>query len=119
MHRRTSKTTTAGWLTDLSPLTSSRISPSECDVRELVAIRAYELYLKRGRDGGDEVSDWMMAEAEVLSYLETNPLYEQPRVSRSVNGAKKGGKKPAVPSRARKPRGATSSRKNRPKSEAA
>ncbi len=34
---------------------------TEDDVR----LRAYEIYLKRGTDPGDEVSDWLQAEREL------------------------------------------------------
>ena len=34
---------------------------TEHDVRR----RAYELYLKRGNNSGDEVSDWLQAEREL------------------------------------------------------
>jgi hypothetical protein len=36
---------------------------SEDDVR----LRAYELYLQRGAIPGDEVSDWLQAERELLA----------------------------------------------------
>jgi hypothetical protein len=117
MPRRTSETKKAGLGTDGAEANSSLISPSECDMRELIALRAYELYVQRGAAGGDEATDWLTAEAEVLSCLRTNPLYEPPRVPRSVNGTKKAA--PKLAARSRKTLGATSSRKTRPRSEAA
>ena len=117
MPRRTSKTERAGWGTDRSSV-NLHISPSECDMRELVAIRAYELYLQRETAGGDDVTDWLTAEAEVRSCLQANPLYERTRIPRPVNGTKKAAK-PSAPRRARKPLGATSGRRNSPKSETA
>jgi hypothetical protein len=113
MPRRTIETQKAG---SRGERNASVMSPSEGDVRELIALRAYELYLEHGADGGNEVTDWLTAEAEVLSCLQTIPLDEQPR---TANGAKKTASKLAVPSRARKTPAATSSRKNRPRSEAA
>lgn len=41
-------------------------------LRDLIARRAYELYEERGRVGGDEVNDWLRAEAEVFSSLSLN-----------------------------------------------
>ena len=38
-----------------------RPSITEDDVR----LRAYEIYLKRGEDPGDDVSDWLQAEREL------------------------------------------------------
>jgi hypothetical protein len=32
---------------------------------EVIAKRAYELYLARGRQGGHEIEDWMQAETEL------------------------------------------------------
>jgi len=89
-------------------------------MRELVAIRAYEIYLQRETaGGGDDVTDWLTAEAEVRSCLQARPLYERTPIPRTVNGTKKAATKPAAPRRARKPVGASSRRTNSPKSEAA
>ena len=118
MPRRTSKTEKGGWGTDRSSV-NLPISPSEYEVRELVAIRAYEIFVQRDAAGGDDLTDWLTAEAEVLSCLRTNPMYEQTRISPSVNLAKKAATKRSVSSRARKPMGATASRRNSTKSEAA
>ena len=41
--------------------------PSEEEVREQVARRAYELYLARGREPGHDVEDWLQAEAEITA----------------------------------------------------
>lgn len=43
--------------------------------RERVAARAYELYLDRGREEGQDVADWLQAEAELLEVAGT-PLAE-------------------------------------------
>jgi hypothetical protein len=39
------------------------------EMRALIALRAYKIYLQRGDGAGDAVSDWLEAEAEVLSTL--------------------------------------------------
>ena len=99
MPRRTSKTERAEWGTDRSSV-DLHISPSECDVRELVAIRAYELYLQRETAGGDDVTDWLTAEAEVRSCLQTSPMYERTSITQPVNGTKKAAtKNPCAASR--------------------
>jgi len=36
------------------------------DLQTLIAARAYELYQKRGGQGGHELDDWLEAEREVL-----------------------------------------------------
>jgi hypothetical protein len=38
-------------------------------VRQMVAMRAYELYEQRGRVPGREAEDWLQAEREVVSFL--------------------------------------------------
>ena len=43
------------------------------DVQELIARRAYELYQSRGATPGDELTDWLMAEREILA---DNPRLE-------------------------------------------
>lgn len=37
----------------------------EPDLEQRIAERAYEIYLRRGGDGGDAVSDWLQAETEI------------------------------------------------------
>lgn len=39
-------------------------------LHELIARRAYELFLKRGRENGHECEDWLEAEREILVELE-------------------------------------------------
>ncbi|HEY6402428.1 MAG TPA: DUF2934 domain-containing protein [Blastocatellia bacterium] len=41
----------------------------QIDLRELIARRAYEIYEERGRSHGDDINDWLRAEAEVKSTL--------------------------------------------------
>jgi H+-transporting ATPase len=42
-------------------------SDGQFDFRELIARRAYEIYEERGRCDGDDINDWLRAEAEVKS----------------------------------------------------
>jgi len=44
-------------------------SDGQIDSRELIARRAYEIYEERGRCDGDDINDWLRAEAEVKSAL--------------------------------------------------
>ena len=44
-------------------------SGGQSDLRELIARRAYEIYEERGRCDGDDLNDWLRAEAEVKSSL--------------------------------------------------
>jgi hypothetical protein len=52
---------------------SSDIVPSTSEVRELIARRAYEHYQQRGEQSGDELSDWLKAEREVVAMLLAEP----------------------------------------------
>jgi hypothetical protein len=52
-----------------SELAISSLSGEE--IHELIARRAYELYQQRGAEAGDELSDWLRAEAEVLASIPT------------------------------------------------
>jgi hypothetical protein len=42
-------------------------SDGQVDLRELIARRAYEIFEERGMRHGDDVNDWLRAEAEVKS----------------------------------------------------
>ena len=46
---------------------------SACEVRDLIATRAYELYKQRDAEFGDELSDWLKAEGEVVRMLLAEP----------------------------------------------
>ncbi len=46
---------------------------SVCEVRDLIATRAYELYKQRDAEFGDELSDWLKAEEEVVRMLLAEP----------------------------------------------
>jgi len=41
----------------------------QIDLRELIARRAYEIYEERGMNHGDDINDWLRAEAEVKSAM--------------------------------------------------
>ncbi|HEX5081051.1 MAG TPA: DUF2934 domain-containing protein [Blastocatellia bacterium] len=52
----------------------------QTDLREMIARRAYEIYEERGRSHGDDVNDWLRAEAEVKSAIK--PEKRRPAASR-------------------------------------
>jgi DUF2934 family protein len=52
----------------------------QTDLREMIARRAYEIYEERGRSHGDDVNDWLRAEAEVKSAIK--PEKRRPVTSR-------------------------------------
>ena len=56
-------------------------SPSAVEAREMIASRAYELYEQRGAGSGDALSDWLRAEAELVTML----LQESPKAEESGN----------------------------------
>jgi predicted RNA-binding Zn ribbon-like protein len=56
----------------------------QIDLRELIARRAYEIYEERGRCDGDDLNDWLRAEAEVKSAL--RPEKRRPVTSRARAG---------------------------------
>ena len=39
------------------------------DVQEMIQVRAYEIFVLRGRQPGNETRDWLQAEEEVLAFL--------------------------------------------------
>lgn len=45
----------------------ARIRPLEAMVEKEIQIRAYELYVERGKAQGFALQDWLEAEAEVLA----------------------------------------------------
>src|SRR5262245_23094251 len=49
-------------------------TPAPNEVRELIARRAYELYENRGENFGDEISDWLQAEDEIVTMLLSLPI---------------------------------------------
>ena len=44
-------------------------SDGQFDLRESIARHAYEIYEERGMSHGDDINDWLRAEAEVKSAL--------------------------------------------------
>lgn len=64
-------------------------SLSASEVRELIASRAYELYRQRGARLGDELSDWLNAEGEVVTMLlsepQQTPVMEMPNGGRAAH----------------------------------
>jgi len=55
-------------------------SDGQIDLREMIARRAYEIYEERGGWHGDDINDWLRAEAEVKSAL--RPEKRRPVASR-------------------------------------
>jgi len=49
-----------------SPEVSSRTQVASNNVDEQIRIRAYEIYLERGGNGGSPEQDWLQAREEVL-----------------------------------------------------
>lgn len=42
---------------------------SDDELRALIELRAYKIYQQRGDGAGDNLSDWIQAEAEILASL--------------------------------------------------
>ena len=59
-------------------------SAGQIDLRELIARRAYEIYEERGMGHGDDINDWLRAEAEVKSAQ--GPEKRRPATSRARAG---------------------------------
>jgi hypothetical protein len=53
---------------------------------EQIGLRAYELYLERGREDGHDVADWLAAERE-LTELSEKSASDSPR-TRAASGGK-------------------------------
>ncbi len=57
---------------------SAQPTLDEDTIRELVSIRAYELFLNRGCEHGRDLDDWLRAEQDVLASLpETETIKSQ------------------------------------------
>lgn len=54
------------------------------ELRDLIAQRAYEIYEQRGRNDGEDMNDWLRAEAEVRSSI----MAEKPRPAVAREGAR-------------------------------
>ena len=60
-------------------------SGGQSDLRELIARRAYEIYEERGRCDGDDLNDWLRAEAEVKSALRPRSVALRRRASKRAS----------------------------------
>jgi hypothetical protein len=50
------------------PPATQRVEPKDATITEDdIRLRAYELYLERGAIPGEEISDWLQAERELLA----------------------------------------------------
>jgi hypothetical protein len=49
-----------------SPAVRNSLAAKSNPTREQIALRAYEIYLDRGRAPGNELEDWTRAERELL-----------------------------------------------------
>ncbi|MGH9832768.1 MAG: DUF2934 domain-containing protein [Blastocatellia bacterium] len=61
---------------------SSPMLDGQFNLSELIAQRAYELYEERGRGDGEELNDWLRAEAEVQALL-SKPEQRRAAVNRT------------------------------------
>src|SRR5262245_29142345 len=52
--------------------------PTADETQELIALRAYELYLSRGAAHGSDIRDWLTAEAEVLAAVQKMSMQTSP-----------------------------------------
>jgi hypothetical protein len=52
-----------------SPATQKPRAASNQPTREEIALRAYQIYLKRGATPGNEFEDWMQAERQLLGEI--------------------------------------------------
>ena len=67
------ETTETGWgsSTIRERRTAAPHPDEQWDLREMIARRAYEIYEERGRRDGEDMNDWLRAEAEVKSWIAT------------------------------------------------
>ena len=74
------------------------VPPTSEEINLLISQRAYELFLQRGASYGNEVSDWLLAEQEILGALctpapapviESTPLISEPVVEKAPAKAKR------------------------------
>jgi hypothetical protein len=45
---------------------ATRTAPENLPLEEQIRRRAYELYIRRGKQSGAELDDWLQAEEEIL-----------------------------------------------------
>jgi hypothetical protein len=61
---------------------SSPMLDGQFNLSELIAQRAYELYEERGRGDGEDLNDWLRAEAEVQALI-SNPEQRRAAVNQT------------------------------------
>jgi|SRR4030095_485873 hypothetical protein len=61
-------------ITDFESQLANVHTPDPNEVRELIARRAYELFENRADNFGDEISDWLQAEDEIVAMLLSLPI---------------------------------------------
>jgi hypothetical protein len=52
-----------------SPTTQKPRGANNQPTREEIALRAYQIYLKRGATPGNELEDWMQAERQLIAEI--------------------------------------------------
>ena len=50
---------------EVDPVTEREASTQTATIEEAIAMRAYEIYLDRGKTDGNDVDDWLQAENEL------------------------------------------------------
>lgn len=103
-------------------LPSRAISLTAQELQEMISRRAYEVYERRGAAPGDPLSDWLVAEQEVLAELsaataEPAAPKVEPAAAAVEPGVVAAEKKPAPRRRASgttKPRSSSSKRTRKP-----
>jgi len=88
------------------------LTPSADELREMIARRAYNLYQERAAGSGNEQTDWLRAEQEVIAMLMELPDIdnEDAPVPASSVGPKSGGRRVTI---AQSPRASLPLRRNR------
>ena len=77
----------------------------ERELYELISLRAHELYLQRGTAAGDELTDWLRAETDVLATISAlssrakKPFQKIVKKPRSLPGQRSTGVRPRSTSR--------------------
>ena len=84
------------------PRNASTLNPEE--VREKIAVRAYEIYEDRGGQHGRDLEDWLRAEEEVIAQA----VEDQPHFSRkqpiSIQSTDESARAPQESTRGRRPK---------------
>jgi hypothetical protein len=77
--------------------------PDNQDNSDAVAKRAYELFLQRGSTPGNEIDDWLQAEAELRSRAEQGDREAQTAADAGADGARDLPRTPANETADRRP----------------